>query len=95
MRILYSAIFDTQGTFDEIKSFSFREHEDRALSDAFLRTKLKKTIWETLVLSTGLSILYVIGRNDDNEKRRKKRDVKNESYEIIENHVAKAMQKYQ
>ena len=36
-RILFNAIFSPQETADEFRSFTIKEHVDRALSDSFLR----------------------------------------------------------
>ena len=91
-RFLLSALFDTQNTFDEIKSFSVKEHTDRALSDGFLRTKLKRTVWETIVLSTALGILYAIGRSND--EKRKRREIQIDWQEEILNGLSKAADKY-
>ena len=70
---------DPQGTFDEIRDWSIDEHVDRALSDSFLTKKITTTIWELMVLSTGIGVLYYIGesnrsRQNNLPRRRRKRE---------------------
>ena len=61
LRTLSSALFDQNGTFDEIRDFSLEENIDRALNREFLRKKVLRTLWETLVLTIGITALYYIG----------------------------------
>ena len=61
MRTLTSAIFDPQGTSEEIQDFTLEEHIDRILNKDFLRKKVLRTLWETIVLSVGISGLYYLG----------------------------------
>ena len=61
LRTLSSALFDQNGTFDEIREFTLEEHINRALNENFLRKKVLRTLWETLVLTTGITVLYYIG----------------------------------
>ena len=63
-RTLTSAFFDQDGTFEEIRNFTFEEHIERAFNKDFLRKKITTTLWETLVLSTVIAGFFYIGDKD-------------------------------
>merc|ERR1712037_1005644 len=64
LRTLISALFDPQGTFEEFGDFTLEEHTDRSLNEDFLRKKITRTLWETLVLSVGIAGLHYIGKEE-------------------------------
>jgi len=91
-RILFNAIFSPQETADEFRSFTIKEHVDRALSDSFLRGTVTKSLhnlfWDTLFLAIA---------NSYTEAERSKRSAEDEeetsenSYSFID-HLIDAIQ---
>ena len=69
-RVLYNLVTDPQGTSEEFRDVSFDEIRTRLLSTDYLVLWAGRIVFQATCLITGISILYIIGRNENGQSFR-------------------------